>query len=252
MDERSELIAKRFELPVLIAALLVIPVIVVEQSDWGDPWTTLGVIVNWLIWLVFLAEVVTLIAVAPKKSVWLRQHPLELAIVVLTPPFLPTSLQALRVFRLARLLRLMRLAPLARRFFSLEGVRYAAVLALVTALGGGAAFAAAENQNLSTWDGVWWAVSTMTTVGYGDIYPHTDLGRVIAIGLMVVGIGFIAILTAALAERFLATELREEVDELGEEMAAEAEHAEADVIKELREVMRRLQAVERQLGQRGI
>jgi voltage-gated potassium channel len=90
----------------------------------------------------------------------------------------------------------------------------------------------------------------MTTVGYGDIYPHTDLGRVIAIGLMVVGIGFIAILTAAIAERFLATELREEVDELGDEMAAGIDHAEADVLAELREVMRRLQ--ERQLGERGI
>jgi hypothetical protein len=62
VDERSERVARQFELPVLIAALLVIPVIVVEQSDWGDPWKTLGVIVNWLIWLVFLAEVVTLIA----------------------------------------------------------------------------------------------------------------------------------------------------------------------------------------------
>jgi voltage-gated potassium channel len=252
VDERSERIAKRFELPVLIAALLVIPVIVVEQSDWGDPWKTLAVIVNWLIWLVFLAEVVTLIAVVPKKMVWLRRHPLELAIVVLTPPFLPTSLQALRVFRLFRLLRLMRLAPLARRFFSLEGLSYAAVLALVTALGGGAAFAAAEGRTISTWDGVWWAVATMTTVGYGDIYPHTNLGRAIAIGLMVVGIGFVAILTAALAQRFLATELREEVGELGVEIAAEVEHAEADVIAELREVMRRLQAVERKLGQRGI
>jgi voltage-gated potassium channel len=250
VDDRSERIAKRFELPVLIAALLVIPVIVIEQSDWGESWKTLAVAVNWLIWLMFFAEFATLLFVVPNKAAWLRRHPLELAIVVLTPPFLPASLQALRVFRLARLLRLMRLAPLARRFFSLEGVRYAAVLALVTALGGGAAFAAAERQDLSTWDGVWWAVSTMTTVGYGDVYPHTDLGRVIAIGLMVVGIGFIAILTAALAQRFLTTELREGVDELGDEMVAEVEHAEADVLAELREVMNRLQAVERQLVER--
>jgi hypothetical protein len=42
VDERSERVARRFELPVLIAALLVIPVIVVEQSDWGDPWKTLA------------------------------------------------------------------------------------------------------------------------------------------------------------------------------------------------------------------
>jgi voltage-gated potassium channel len=144
MDARSERIAKRFELPVLVAALLVIPVIAIEQSATGDHWKTLAGILNWLIWLVFLAELLAMLAVVPKRWEWLRRHPLEVAIVVLTPPFLPASLQAARVLRLLRLLRLVRLAPLARRFFSLEGVRYAALLALVTALGGGAAFSAAE------------------------------------------------------------------------------------------------------------
>jgi voltage-gated potassium channel len=247
VDERSDRIAKRFELPVLIAALLVIPVIVIEQSGWGEPWKTAAVLVNWLIWLVFLAEFVTLLAVVPNRSAWLRRHPLELAIVLLTPPFLPRSLQALRVFRLARLLRLLRLAPLARRFFSLEGLRYAAVLATVTALGGGAAYASAEGGGLSPWDGVWWAISTMATDSYHE--PQTDLGRLVAIAMMLVGIGFFAILTAALAQRFVKTEVQEEVSELGEEIAVEVEHAEADARAELREIMRRLQAVERRLSE---
>jgi voltage-gated potassium channel len=240
VDERSERIARRFEMPVLVAAALVIPVMVIEQSDLGDFWKTTAAILNWLIWLVFLAEFVTLLAVVPRRGEWLRRHPLDLAIVVLTPPFLPASLQSLRVFRLARLLRLLRLAPLARRFFSLEGVHYAGVLALVTAFGGGAAFASAEGRDISTWDGVWWSVSTMTTVGYGDIYPHTNLGRVIAMSLMLVGIGFIAILTAALAERFVASEVREETAEVVEEV----EEAEAVVLRELRAVTAQLQELE--------
>lgn len=103
-------------------------------------------------------ELVVMLAVVPDKWRWLRSHPLEVVIVLLTPPFLPSSLQALRALRVLRLLRLLRLAQLARRTFSLDGLRYAAILAALTALGGGYADSAAESaQELapSVWDGVW-------------------------------------------------------------------------------------------------
>jgi hypothetical protein len=88
------------------------------------------------------------------------------AIVILTPPFLPASLQAARVFRLLRLLRLLRAGILVRRLLTTEGVRDVAVLALLTVLGGGAAYSAVvTSQDLNTWDGVWWAIVTVTTVG---------------------------------------------------------------------------------------
>lgn len=59
--------ARRFEVPVLIAALLVIPVIVIEESNVGDTWKTLGAILNWAIWITFALEVVVLLAVVPSK-----------------------------------------------------------------------------------------------------------------------------------------------------------------------------------------
>ncbi|MBA2513229.1 MAG: hypothetical protein H0V26_02715 [Solirubrobacterales bacterium] len=49
MDERSRRIAKRFEVPMVIAALLVIPVIAIEQSDVGEPWRTIAGVLNWAI-----------------------------------------------------------------------------------------------------------------------------------------------------------------------------------------------------------
>lgn len=247
MDERSERIAKRFELPMLVAALLVIPVIAIEQTDVGDSWKTAAGVLNWCIWLAFALELVVMLAVVPNRKTWLRRHPLEVAIVVLTPPFLPASLQAARVLRLLRLIRLLRAAVLARRMFSLEGVKYAALLALVTALAGGAAYSYAEGDDVSTWDGLWWAVTTMTTVGYGDLYPQTDLGRVIALAVMLVGIGFIAILTAALAQRFVAAGAQEETAEVTEEL----EETEDTLLRELREITQRLHELEAAIARRG-
>jgi voltage-gated potassium channel len=152
-----------------------------------------------------------MLRVVPDRRRWLREHPLDLAIVIFTPPFLPPALQATRVFRLLRLLRLVRAGSLARRVFSTEGVRDASVLALFAVVSGGAAFAAVEkDQQLSAWDGVWWAITTVTTVGYGDPPVETDAGRIIAICLMFTGIGFVAVLTAAAAERFVRSRRAEE------------------------------------------
>jgi voltage-gated potassium channel len=248
VDDRSRQWQRRLEVPVLAAALLSIPVIVVEQSDASERWRSAAAATNWLIWLVFAAEVAIMLVVVPDRRRWLRSHPLDLAILVLTPPFMPSSLQAFRVLRLLRLLRVARALVAARALFTLAGLRYVAILAAATALGGGAAFAAAEGHELSTWDGVWWALTTMTTVGYGDISPHTDLGRVIAIAVMLVGIGFVAVLTAALAQRFVVEDVRQEVAAVEDHVAEDIVQAEADVLSEIRAIGAQLRSLEGRLA----
>lgn len=244
MNERAKRWQQRFDVPVLVAALLVIPVIIVEQSDAGEPWRTVAAILNWSIWIVFALELVTMLVVVSDRWRWLRTHPLEVIIVVLTPPFLPASLQAARVLRLLRVLRVLRLMTVLRKLYTFEGLRYAALLAVMTALGGGAAFAAVERGHneavTNTWDGVFWAVTTMTTVGYGDIYPKTDYGRVIAIVVMVIGIGFLSMLIGAAAERFVSRD----VAEAEKKLESEVEATEADVLREIDEISERLRRLE--------
>ncbi len=230
MNERAQQMEKRLEGPLLIAALLTIPVIVIELGDNGPGLRLLGDILNWISWSAFVAEIVIMLRIVDDKKRWLRHHPLDVAIVLFTAPLLPAALESARIFRLLSVLRLIRAATLTRTLLTTEGVRDAAVLALLTILGGGVAFAAVErgyhDPELTAWDGVWWAMTTVTTVGYGDPPINTDGGRVIAIIVMTVGIGFVAIITAAAAERFME----------GRRVAAEHQ----DLHEKLDEILRRL------------
>jgi voltage-gated potassium channel len=236
---RADRVKRRFEWPLIAAAILVIPTIALDTSDAGSTWGSVASGLNWAIWTVFAAELFCMLVVVEDRWRYVREHPLDLAIVLLTPPFLASTLQAARVFRLLRLARLFKTVSVVRRLLSTEGVRDAAVLALLTILGGGTAFAAVEkSQHKSAWDGIWWAMETVTTVGYGDITPKTDSGRIIAITVMLVGIGFVALLTAAAAQRFIAGP----TDEDDPEAARDAQ---------LREINERLARLEQLLMERA-
>jgi voltage-gated potassium channel len=243
MDERALGVQRAFQVPMLVAALLVLPVLLIEESGAGGRWGAFADVLNWTIWGAFLVEATVMLAIVRDRWRWIRAHPLEVAIVILTPPFLPASFQALRLFRLFRLLPLLRLGRVARHLFSVEGVSWAALLAVLTTVFAGAAYSSIE-KSASSWDGLWWAVGTVTTVGYGDEFPTTTLGRVLGMGLMLIGIGFVAVLTGAIAERFLSARIEESQEELSEAL----EGAELDVLEELHEISERLSALERRLA----
>ena len=161
----------------LIAAALTLPTVAIYESKPGGTLETVAVVLNWTTWIAFLVELVIMLWVVPNRWAWVKRHPLDVIIVVFTPPVLPAGLQSLRVLRLLRLLRLFRLAQLSREVFSLEGLRYSLLLTLLTVVGGGSLFVAFEhNQHLDTWDGIYWAATTMTTLG-SNIYPKRPAAR---------------------------------------------------------------------------
>lgn len=229
---------RRLDWGVTIAAALVVPAVYFESETHGG-WHRLGATLDWLIWLTFAVELVFYLRRGDRWA-WLRSHPLEVAVVALTPPFVPAAVQTIRLFRVLRLIRLLRLARSARSLLSMEGIKYVALLTALAIVGGAEAFANAEGT--SSWDGLWWAIVTATTVGYGDLVPHTVLGRLIGIGLMLIGVGFVAVITGAIAQRFLAGE----AERLARE-ASRIEHAEFDALNELREIRMRIDRVEQAL-----
>jgi voltage-gated potassium channel len=241
MDERSERWQRRFNIPVIVAALATVPLLVLEQNDHAEPLRTILEVCDWIVWGVFALELAVMLAVARSRWNYVRAQPLQVSIVVLTVPLWSAALQSLRVLRLLQLIRLARIGPVVRRMFTLDGIRYAAVLAGIVLVGGAEAYAAAENVSLGT--GIYWALQTMTTVGYGDVPPKTPLGRVIACILMVVGIGFFALITGAVAERFLATEV-EQVEE-------EIETSEAEILEQIDALGRQLRTLEATVRRRA-
>jgi len=227
-----------FEPVVIAATLALIPVLIIEWDVKSEGWQTFADVANWVIWAIFLIEFVFILVVAPRKAAALRAHWLDATIVVLTAPAFGSFLSSLRLVRLARLLRLLRLGAILTRLVQRErpvargsALRLLGLLTvLVVVVSGAIESFVNEGEIHSVWDGIWWAVETVTTVGYGDVFPTSVSGRLVAMLVMLVGIGFLSVLTATIASYFV------EHDSTTEELAETMHRIEA----ELAEVKSRL------------
>lgn len=230
---RAARVEAAFRMPVIAAALLTLPALVLEATAPPAPWETVAFALNAAIWLVFLAELVAITATS-RSLVWARRNPIDVAIVLLTPPIMPATLQGLRFLRLLRLVRLLKLAQVLHGITPLQGAKYAAGVVAFIVVTGGAAFAYIEpDQHLAVTDGIWWALTTVTTVGYGDIAPRTDAGRALGAVVMLSGIGTVALITAAMTQRFVR---RGAQDEPRDEVVPRLEAVERE-LRALRELL---------------
>jgi voltage-gated potassium channel len=216
-------VTHRFEWVILVATLAVIPVMVIELEAASSSWRNVAFAANWAIWAIFVGELAFILTVAPRKAAALRAHWLDVAIIVLTAPLFGRFLASLRLVRLARLLRLLRLSAILTRAIQRERMvssgatfRLAALLTLVVVVVGGSVEALVDGGEFdhSTWNGIWWALETVTTVGYGDVPVTTVDGRIIAIVVMLVGIGFLSVLTATIASHFVKSDRGDETEEI--------------------------------------
>ena len=156
--------------------------------------------VQWVSWIAFAADLVIGIYKAPNRVQYLKRHPLEILAVIL--PFL----------RPLRLLRFISFGTLVFEKVNLGKSIAISFKVIVTALFltylAGIEITMAERGQpgatiQSAGDGFWWAITTLTTVGYGDIYPTTTQGRFIAVGLMISGICVLGVISATVAAWFV-------------------------------------------------
>jgi len=191
------------ELPMLCLAILYIPVFIAGYIPGVSPSVRNGAtLAEYIIVALFAAELVVKVAVAERRWAYLRAHWLDVVIVVV--PFL----------RPLRVLRVLRVLPfLARGTIGLRRVMgpYRGTYVLVVGLGAVLVSAAlvaifergADGSIHGFGDALWWAATTVTTVGYGDKFPVTPEGRAVAVFLMIVGIALFGMLTAGIAAYFV-------------------------------------------------
>ena len=205
----------RTEWPLLIAAVAFLaayaaPILHPDLPHWLSRlcrWTT------WVTWLMFVLDFVVRVKLAQNRRSYVLRHWLDVIVIALP------MLRPLRLLRLIPLLSVINRRATTR----LQGrvatyvVGGASLLAFVGALAELNAERHAPHATIVTFgDSIWWAVTTMTTVGYGDTYPVTTIGRWVAAALMIGGVALFGTVTATFAswlvDRVATTRATEEED----------------------------------------
>jgi voltage-gated potassium channel len=195
----------------------------------------------WVAWAVFVVDYVGQLWLAPHRGRWFIRNLHELAIL---------ALPALRPLRLVTFLRIVH----NKAGSALRGRLVVYVIAAAATLAYCGALTVEDvEQNIpganirSFGDAIWWALETITTVGYGDHYPITVIGRLVAAALMVSGIAVLGVITASIAAWLVESVSARTAAEL-DEVEAEVEEVEAEVEALDQSLEARVQALTEQVA----
>jgi voltage-gated potassium channel len=227
-DRRLDRYERRMALPIFLSAIL--PIVFALAGRESIVSNTVLIVA----WIVFVVDLVVHIRLIPR---YLRSGPgvFDVVVVVLTAPwFLIPGLGDARFLAVARLARVARIAKAGRGELRKLIIQLGRVGLVVVALIFTCAYVAYSAERSvndlfgSFGDSLWWATVTITTVGYGDIYPITTVGRLTAVVLMFSGLGVLGILAGSLATFFgfgnsQAADQSEPVEEQGRSAEAAVE-----------------------------
>jgi len=182
------------------------PAFVSEVSPGIQNWIDIA---QWICWGAFVFDLFLGVIKAESKKEYLKKHPLEVASSLL--PFL-------RPLRLMRVISFGGLAiqkvAIGRHFAITVKVAITTLfVAYISAVQITISERMVEGSNIKNFgDGLWWAMTTVTTVGYGDKFPVTTEGRALAVALMIMGISLVGVITASVAAWFVKLSNSESFD----------------------------------------
>jgi len=185
------------EWPLTISAVIFLAAYATQVlADLSEAQTPVLEVVIWLVWFIFAIDYIVNLVLAQRRWHWFVRN-LHLLLLTVLP-----MLRPLRLLRLVSFIAIVQ----RRAGTALRGKVVAYVVAstaLLILIGALAILDAEQNEPNATindfGEALWWACTTISTVGYGDFYPVTALGRMIAVGLMVSGVAVLGVVTATLA-----------------------------------------------------
>lgn len=197
---------------VLVALVATLVQVVVDYSSLAEEKLWLSI----LIWGIFALELVVNLYLVNDKKRYLKNNWLNVLIVVIAFPWISVTSEwapVLRILRLALFLRVFTdifwdvIKVLRRNNFGLILVIASIFIAL-----SGAIFSVIEDTNLAT--GLWYALVTVTTVGYGDVTPITEKGRLFGVLLIVFGVVLFSLVTANISAFLIGSRQRRVENEI--------------------------------------
>lgn len=187
------------------------------------PYSAALTILIWSTWAVFGVDYIVKLSLAPQRGRWIIRNPMDLLMVVVP---VARPLRLLRPFTLRRVMDRAPGTAIRARVIAYV-IASALILIYTVALSVLSVEKNAPNANINTiGDSLWWAIVTFTTIGYGDFYPVTTLGRWSAAALMIGGFVVLSMVTAAVASWLVEsvtaatrTRTRESEPDITEELA---------------------------------
>ncbi|MGH3714382.1 MAG: potassium channel family protein [Micromonosporaceae bacterium] len=201
-DVRREAWERRVEVPLTVAAMVFLAAYAwpILDTDTDRRWLIACTVATWVVWAIFAVDYAIRLALTTRRWRFVRRNLVDLVVIVLP---LARPLRLLRLVTLVRVLNRQTAAALRGRI-AVYVSGFAALVIFCAALAVLDAERKSTESNITTFpDALWWATTTVTTVGYGDRYPTTGEGRLVAAGLMLAGIALIGVLTASLAQWFV-------------------------------------------------